>query len=67
MTAKYLRRIDGTGDPTEMWIGQIDGESAALLQSYAHSDYSAHDVAVGVADAVGIDYLIGASHRGRGW
>ena len=66
VTAKYLPRIDGSGDETEMWIGQIDGASAALLQSYAHSDHSAHDVAVGVADAVGIDYLIGASHRGRG-
>ena len=67
VTAKYLPRIDGTGDPTEMWIGQIEDESAALLQCYRHSDYSAHDAAVGVADAVGIDYLIGGPHRGRGF
>ena len=65
VTARYLPRIHGTGDPTAMWIAEIDGESAALLQSYRHVDHPATDAVVGVADAVGIDYLIGADHRGR--
>jgi len=66
VSAKYLPRIDGTGDPTSMWIAEVDGEPAGLLQHYRHTDYSAHDAAVGVPDAVGIDYLLGARHRGRG-
>jgi RimJ/RimL family protein N-acetyltransferase/catechol 2,3-dioxygenase-like lactoylglutathione lyase family enzyme len=64
--SKYLPRIDGTGDPTLMWIAEIDGEPAGLFQSYLHTDHSDHDIAVGIADAVGIDYLLGAPHRGRG-
>jgi RimJ/RimL family protein N-acetyltransferase len=66
VTAKYLPRIEGTGDPTLMWIAEIDGEPAGLLQSYRHADYTDHDAAVGYSDAVGIDYLIGAAHRSRG-
>ncbi len=66
VTAKYLPRIDGTGDPTSMWIAEVDGDRAGLLQHYRHSDYSAHDAAVGVPNAVGIDYLLGGPHRGRG-
>ena len=54
--SKYLPRIEGTGDPTLMWIAEIDGEPAGLFQSYLHADYSEHDVAVGLFDAVGIDY-----------
>lgn len=65
VTAKYRPRIDGTGDPTLMWIAEIDGEPAGLMQSYRDLDYPATDAAVGVADAVGIDYLLGARHRGR--
>ncbi len=63
--SKYLPRIDGTGDPTLMWIAEIDGASAGLFQSYLHTDHSEHDIAVGLSDAAGIDYLLGASHRGR--
>ena len=66
VTAKYRPRIDGTGDPTMMWIAVVDGEAAGLLQSYRHDDYSAHDAAIGVPNAVGIDYLLGGRHRGRG-
>ncbi len=66
IAAKYLPRIDGTGDATEMWIGEVGGEPVGLLQCYLHDDFSATDAAVGVADAVGIDYLLGAAHRGRG-
>lgn len=63
--AKYLPRIEHR-EPTRMWIGEVDGEAAALLQSYLHSDYPQHDARVGVPDAVGIDYLVGGRHRGRG-
>ncbi len=66
VTAKYLPRIEGTGDATLMWIAEVDGEPAGLLQSYRHSDYNATDIAVGVPNAVGIDYLLGGAHRGRG-
>ncbi len=66
VTAKYVPRIEGIGDATLMWIAEIDGTAAAMLQSYRHLDYPATDIAVGVRDAVGIDYLIAASHRGRG-
>ena len=58
----YLPRILGTGDPTLMWIVEIDGESAGLFQSYLHTDHSDHDLAVGIADTVGIDHLLGAPH-----
>ena len=64
--AKYAARIAGTGDPTEMWIVEIDGEPAGLLQCYRHRDYPEHDAAIGIERAVGIDYLLGPTHRGRG-
>jgi RimJ/RimL family protein N-acetyltransferase len=66
VNAKYRPRIEGVGDPTSMWIAEVDGERAGLLQSYRHSDYSEHDAATGVPNAVGIDYLLGGRHRGRG-
>ena len=66
VTAKYAARIAETGDPTEMWIAEIDGEPAGLLQCYRHADYPDHDAAIGIGRAVGIDYLLGGAHRGRG-
>ncbi|MEO1055444.1 MAG: GNAT family N-acetyltransferase [Actinomycetota bacterium] len=63
--AKYQPRIEGR-EPTEMWIVEINGEPAGLFQCYRHDDYNETDAAVGVPDAVGIDYLIGGAHRGRG-
>jgi aminoglycoside 6'-N-acetyltransferase len=64
--AKYLPRIEQS-EPTQMWIAEIDDEGAGLLQSYLHVDYNEHDRCVGIAGAVGIDYLIAGSHRGRGF
>jgi aminoglycoside 6'-N-acetyltransferase len=63
--AKYGPRIEGR-EPTAMWIVDIDGASGGLLQNYRHVDYPEHDSSVGVPDAVGIDYLIGEAHHGRG-
>jgi aminoglycoside 6'-N-acetyltransferase len=49
-----------------MWVVEVDGDSAGLIQSYRHFDYPDHDAAVGVADAVGIDYFLAGTHAGRG-
>ena len=49
-----------------MWIAVIDGDDGGLLQSYLHVDYPEHDECVGIARAVGIDYLIAGHQRGRG-
>lgn len=65
VSAKYQPRIDGI-EPTRMWILEVDGIAAGLLQSYRHVDHSLHDAAVGIAGAVGIDYLIGSTYRGLG-
>ena len=61
--AKYGPRVRGD-EPVEMWIPEIDGVPAGMLQCYAHD--AALDEVVGVPDAVGIDYLIAAPFRGRG-
>ena len=63
--AKYLPRIE-EHEPTRMWIAEIDDGAAGLFQSYLHVDYPEHDECVGIAEAVGVDYLIAGSHRGRG-
>lgn len=63
--AKYVPRIERR-EPTRMWIGEIDGEAGALLQSYLHADYPDHDHCVGIPEAAGIDYLLAGAHRGRG-
>lgn len=63
--AKYLPRIEQR-EPTQMWIAEIDDEAGGLLQSYLHVDYNEHDECVGIAEAVGIDYLIAGLHRNRG-
>lgn len=62
---KYGPRLRGD-DPTEMWIGEYGGEPAAMLQCYRHVDHPETDAVVGVSEAVGIDYLLSASFRGRG-
>lgn len=49
-----------------MWITEIHGQAGGLLQCYLHADYPQHDASVGIAAAVGIDYLLGGAHRGQG-
>jgi aminoglycoside 6'-N-acetyltransferase len=63
--AKYGRRVDAL-DATSMWVVEIDGRPAGLAQHYRHRDYPEHDTAVGIPDAVGIDYLLGEEFAGRG-
>lgn len=62
---KYGPRVDGE-DRTTMWVVEIDGAPAGLMQHYRHEDYPEHDVAVGIADAVGIDFLLSDEFAGRG-
>jgi aminoglycoside 6'-N-acetyltransferase len=54
----YGPAIDGT-DPTELFIVEVDGRAAGLIQRYRHDDNPEWDAAVGVPSAAGIDYLIG--------
>ena len=63
--AKYGPRLRGE-QATEMWILDIDGASAGMLQCYRHADDAETDEVVGVADAVGVDYLLASPFRGRG-
>ncbi len=63
--SKYGPRVDGRAT-TSMWIVEVDGAAAGLAQHYGHADHPAHDAAVGIADAVGIDYLLSADFAGRG-
>lgn len=65
LEAKYGPRVDGR-DHTSMWIIEVDGEPAGLAQHYRHEHYPDHDAAVGIPDAVGIDYLLSEDHAGRG-
>ena len=63
--SKYGPRVAGR-EPTSMWIAEIDGRPGGLLQCYLHTDYPEHDASVGISAAVGIDYLLGGTHRGQG-
>jgi aminoglycoside 6'-N-acetyltransferase len=62
---KYGPRVDGN-DSTSMWIIEVDGSSAGLAQHYRHEDHPDHDEAVGIENAVGIDYLLAEEFAGRG-
>lgn len=62
---KYGPRVDGE-ERTTMWVVEIGGEPAGLMQHYRHEDYPEHDEAVGIADAVGIDFLLSEEFAGRG-
>jgi aminoglycoside 6'-N-acetyltransferase len=64
--AKYGPRIDLVDTATTMWIVEIGDEAAGLLQHYRHADHPAHDAAVGVEQAVGIDFLLSEGFTGRG-
>jgi aminoglycoside 6'-N-acetyltransferase len=63
--AKYGPRVDGL-DATSMWVIEVGGREAGLAQHYRHEDHPEHDSAVGIPDAVGIDYLLGEEFAGRG-
>lgn len=58
--------VDGL-DPTEAFVLQVGPLAVGLFQRYRHLDHPDWASAVGVEDAIGIDYLIGLpEHIGRG-
>ena len=65
VAAKYGPPVDGE-EATAMWIIEVDGEPAGLAQSYRNSDYPETDAAIGIANAVGVDYLLSVQYVGRG-
>src|SRR5437899_302177 len=58
ITAEYLPCIDGR-DPTEVFVIELDGRSAGIIQRYALADDPDWETAVGFGDAAGIDYYLG--------
>jgi aminoglycoside 6'-N-acetyltransferase len=64
--AKYGPRVDGDDSATSMSIVEIDGVPSGLLQHYRHADHPDHDAAVGIDNAVGIDFLLSEEVSGRG-
>lgn len=58
VTATYGPCITGE-DPTEVFVIEVDGEPVGLIQRYRHDHYPEWDSTVGIADAAGIDYLVG--------
>jgi aminoglycoside 6'-N-acetyltransferase len=70
-TLEFVEREYGPhvdGDPsTEAYVVELDGHSIGLIQRYRHRDHPDWEQAVAIADAAGIDYLIGeVDHTGRG-
>jgi len=58
--------VDGS-DPMRVYVIEVDGDPAGLIQSFRHADEPEVLRCLGMPDAAGIDYLIGpAAHRGRG-
>jgi RimJ/RimL family protein N-acetyltransferase len=60
VTATYGPCITGE-DPTEVFVIEVDGEPVGIIQRYRHDHYPEWDRAVGIANAAGIDYLVGES------
>jgi aminoglycoside 6'-N-acetyltransferase len=66
ITAKYAPSVLAE-ERTEVFVILVDGDPVGLIQRYRHRDHPDWDRAVGVPDAVGIDYYIGEAERvGRG-
>ena len=62
----YGPSVDGT-DPTEHFVIEAGGRAIGLIQRYLLEDYPEWAATLGLADAAGIDYLIGeAEYVGRG-
>jgi aminoglycoside 6'-N-acetyltransferase len=63
---KYGPRVNGA-EPTRVFVIELAGRPAGLIQCYRHADYADWDRAVGIPAAAGIDYLVGEpALRGRG-
>jgi len=55
---RYLPRLRGD-EPTRMWVLEVDGRPAGMLQSYRVVDYDDYAESTGDSEAIGFDYLIG--------
>lgn len=55
---KYAPRL-AEDSATRVFVINIDGVPAGLIQCYRHADYPEWDTDVGVENAAGADYLIG--------
>jgi len=63
---RYAERIDGLS-PTRMWVIEVNGRSAGFVQDYRIGDYPDYAVLGPDAEAIGVDYAIGADQwRGQG-
>jgi len=60
----YGPSVNGT-DPTELFVIEVAGAPAGLIQRYRLADYPAWERAVDVASAAGIDYLVGEERQTR--
>ena len=58
LTTKYSPRVLAE-ERTEVFLILVDGSPAGLIQRYRHRDHPDWDRAVGIPDAVGIDYYLG--------
>ncbi len=56
--SRYGPCIDGV-DPTEVFIVELEGRPAGLVQRYLLDDYPSWAAALDMSHAAGIDYLIG--------
>jgi len=55
---KYGPRVDGDS-PVRVHVLLVDGVAAGIFQHYATAEYPAYAEAVGDAEAIAIDYLLG--------
>ncbi len=54
----YGPALDG-GDPTRMWVLELNGRSVGMLQDYRVADHPDYALLTARPDAVGFDYLVG--------
>lgn len=67
ITAKYAPRLE-KDSTTLIYVIQVDGKPAGIIQCYRHADYPDYDQEVGIERAAGIDYLIGnVDYAGKGF
>ncbi|MEO9007763.1 MAG: GNAT family N-acetyltransferase [Candidatus Dormibacter sp.] len=58
---EYGPGIDGT-DPTQVFLAELEGRPAGLIQRYRNRDHPSWDQQVQVPNAVSIDYYLGEPH-----
>jgi aminoglycoside 6'-N-acetyltransferase len=65
--AAYYGPAIGGGDPTRMWVWEVNGRSVGFSQDYRIGDHPDYALLSARPDAVGFDYALGeAAFVGRG-